>query len=136
VITWVPEKLRRRRTAVGIPVRERYERVVFDKFVFDKSGVLLTEAPPVTLVGPGHPLPEVVSDAVFEQYSGLLKRGTVLVDKRNEGLSPRILFFFEPSIQGGSRLDARQRRAISRHLFHAGKQSTQRTESGRTRRSP
>jgi len=47
---------------------ERYERVVFDK-----SGVLLTEVPLATLVGPGHPLPEVVPDAVFEQYSGLLK---------------------------------------------------------------
>jgi hypothetical protein len=52
------------------------------------------------------------------------------VDERDEGLSPRILFFFEQSIQGGSRLDARQRRVISRRLFHAGKQSTQRTESG------
>ena len=82
------KKLRRRRTAVGIPVMERYERVVFDK-----SGVLVTEAPPVPLVGLGHPLPEVVSDAVFEQYSGLLKCGTVLVDERDEGLSPRILFF-------------------------------------------
>ncbi|HRW61058.1 MAG TPA: DUF3883 domain-containing protein, partial [Defluviicoccus sp.] len=48
----------------------------------------------------------------------LLRRGTVLVDERDPGLSPRVMFFLEHAIQDASMTRAGERRVISKQMLY------------------
>ncbi|MGZ5528797.1 MAG: DUF3883 domain-containing protein, partial [Limisphaerales bacterium] len=64
------------------------------------------------------PLLDAVLDLTLERHRNLLKRGTVLVDERDPGTSPRVLFFLEHAIQDASTLPSGERRTISRRMLY------------------
>jgi superfamily II DNA or RNA helicase len=114
-ITHVPAPLRRRDRQIGTGevVLERYERIAFEKPLIAPPG-----QPLAAFVCPGHPLLEAVLDLTLERHRDLLKRGTVLVDERDPGTSPRVLFFLEHAIQDASLLPSGERRTISRRMLY------------------
>src|SRR6185503_3936738 len=57
-------------------------------------------------------------DLTLERHRDLLKRGTVLVDERDSGTSPRVLFTLEHAIQDASILPSGERRTISRRMLY------------------
>jgi hypothetical protein len=97
----------------GDPVLARYERVAFEKPLIAPAG-----KPLAAFVCPGHPLLDAVLDLTLERHRDLLKRGTVLVDERDAGITPRVLFFLEHAIQDASLLPTGERRSISRRMLY------------------
>jgi hypothetical protein len=67
-------------------------------------------------------------DLTLERHRDLLKRGTVLVDERDLGTSPRVLFTLEHAIQDASLLPSGERRTISRRMLYV-----EMDEEGQTR---
>ena len=53
-----------------------------------------------------------------ERHRDLLKRGTVLVDDRDPGTAPRVLFYLEHAIQDESRTPSGDRRVVSKRLLY------------------
>ena len=98
-ITHVPAPVRNRDRLIGIgePVLPRYERIAFEKSLVAPQG-----QPLAAFVCPGHPLLDAVIDLTLERHRDLLKRGAVLVDERDEGDRPRVLFYLEHAIQDAS----------------------------------
>lgn len=81
------------------PVLRRYERVCFDKDavrLLDRVG-----APMASLVHPGHPLMQAVTDLILEQHRTKLKVGTVFVDPTDQGTTPSLLFMIDHSVKEG-----------------------------------
>lgn len=109
-ITYVPGPIRNRDRQIGLkqPVMQRYERVCFDKAVVTKPG---------QFVCPGHPLLDAVIDLTLEKNRDLLRRGTVLVDDRDSGVRPRVLFYLEHSIQDAGVNLAGLPRVLSKRLM-------------------
>jgi superfamily II DNA or RNA helicase len=95
-ITHVPTIVRDRDRAVGTgaPVQSRYERVTFDKLFVD-------EQPRAHLICPGSPLLEATLSCTLDQHVDVLKRGAILVDDNDPGVTPRILFTLEHVIRDG-----------------------------------
>ncbi|OGA65443.1 MAG: RNA helicase [Betaproteobacteria bacterium RIFCSPLOWO2_12_FULL_65_14] len=114
-ITKVPAPVRTRDRAIGIgaPVLARYERVVFEKDLIAPQGQNLA-----AFVCPGHPLLDATLDITLERHRDLLRRGTVLVDTRDPGTSPRVLFYLEHAIQDASVLPSGERRSVSRRMLY------------------
>lgn len=114
-LTHVPAPVRHRDRQIGAgdPVLSRYERVAFEKSLIAPPGKSLA-----AFVCPGHPLLDAVIDLTLERDRDLLKRGTVLVDERDSGSSPRVLFFLEHAIQDASLLPTGERRTISRRMLY------------------
>jgi hypothetical protein len=114
-ITHVPAPVRHRDRQIGAgdPVLARYERIVFEKDLIAPPG-----QPLAAFVCPGHPLLDAVLDLTLERQRDLMKRGTVLVDERDSGTSPRVLFFLEHAIQDASLTAAGERRTISRRMLY------------------
>jgi len=114
-ITHVPALVRHRDRQLGRgdPVLARYERVTFEKDLIAPPG-----QPLAAFVCPGHPLLDAVLDLTLERHRDLLRRGTVLVDERDPGTQPRVLFLLEHAIQDASLLPSGQRRTISRRLLY------------------
>ena len=108
-----PVRNRDRQIGTGDPVLTRYERIAFDKELIAPQG-----QPLAAFVCPGHPLLDAVLDLTLERHRDLLKRGTVLVDDRDPGLSPRVLFYLEHAIQDASLLPSGERRTISRRMLY------------------
>src|SRR5690606_16503910 len=102
-ITRVPAPVRNRDRLIGIgePVLPRYERVAFDKALVAPQG-----QPLAAFVCPGHPLLDATIDLTLERDRDLLRRGTVLVDERDSGTQPRVLFYLEHGVQDASRVRA------------------------------
>lgn len=108
-----------------LPVLKRYERICFEK-----EAVRLTDqvgAPMASLVHPGHPLMQSVTDIVLEKHRNALKRGTVLVDHADSGVEPRVLFILDHSVLEGadtSRTASRRMQFVEidaqGHAVHAG----------------
>jgi superfamily II DNA or RNA helicase len=106
-ITHVPANIRERdRQITGRdrrnldPVLRKYERVCFEK-----QYVRLTDrigAPMASLMHPGHPLMQSVTDLVMEQHRSKLKQGAVLVDSSNMALTPRVMFIIDHSVKEGA----------------------------------
>jgi hypothetical protein len=94
-------------------VLARYERIAFEKPLIQPQG-----QPLAAFVCPGHPLLEAVLDLTMERHRDLLRRGTALVDDRDPGTSPRLLFFLEHTIQDASVLPSGERRTISRRMLY------------------
>ena len=98
-VTHVPAPVRNRDRLIGIgeAVLPRYERIVFEKALIAPQGQVLA-----AFVCPGHPLLDATLDLVIERHRDLLRRGTVLVDERDAGTEPRMLFYLEHAIQDAS----------------------------------
>ena len=114
-VTHVPAPVRNRDRQIGAgdPVLSRYERIAFEKDLIAPQG-----QPLAAFVCPGHPLLDAALDLTLERHRDLLKRGTVLVDDRDPGTSPRVLFTLEHAIQDASLLPSGERRTISRRLLY------------------
>src|SRR3990172_8463060 len=107
-ITHVPNPVRNRDRLIGTgePVLPRYERITFEKSLVAPQG-----QPLAAFVCPGHPLLDSVIDLTLERHRDLLRRGAVLVDDRDFGLEPRVLFYLEHAI-----VDASENRQGLRHV--------------------
>ena len=114
-ITHVPAPVRHRDRLIGIgqPVLPRYERIAFEKSLVAPQG-----QPLAAFVCPGHPLLDAVTDLTLERHRDLLRRGTVLVDERDPGLQPRVLFYLEHGIQDASLTRSGDRRVISKRMLY------------------
>ncbi|MBX9629967.1 MAG: DUF3883 domain-containing protein [Burkholderiales bacterium] len=114
-VTNVPAPVRNRDRQIGVgdPVLARYERITFEKDLIAPQG-----EPLAAFVCPGHPLLDATLDITLERHRDLLKRGTVLVDERDLGTSPRVLFTLEHAIQDASLLPSGERRTISRRMLY------------------
>ncbi len=114
-INHVPALVRNRdrMTGTGEPVLNRYERIAFEKDLVAPSG-----QPLAAFICPGHPLLDSVLDVTLERYRDLLKRGTVLVDERDAGTQPRVLFYLEHAIQDAGLTRSGERRVISRRMLY------------------
>jgi SNF2 family DNA or RNA helicase len=123
-VTHVPASIRNRDRLIGLgePVLPRYERITFEKSLINPPG-----QPLAAFVCPGHPLLDSTLDLVVERHRDLLKRGAILVDERDLGDKPRVLFQLEHAIQDA--VVARgQRRVVSKQLLYV-----EMNESGETR---
>ncbi len=114
-ITHVPAPIRHRDRLIGNgePVQPRYERIVFDKSVIAPQG-----QPLAAFVCPGHPLLDATIDLVIERDRDLLRRGAVLVDDRDTGQGPRVVFFLEHAIQDAGVTRYGERRVISKRIVY------------------
>ena len=114
-VTHVPAPVRNRDRLIGIdePVLPRYERIAFEKSLVAPPG-----QPLAAFVCPGHPLLDSVIDLTLERSRDLLRRGAVLVDDRDLGTEPRVLFYLEHSIQDSSITRAGERRIISKRMLY------------------
>ncbi|HZV03858.1 MAG TPA: helicase-related protein, partial [Gemmataceae bacterium] len=113
-VTHVPAPVRNRDRLIGLrePVLPRYERIAFEKSLVAPQG-----QPAAAFVCPGHPLLNAVIDLTLERHRDLLRRGTVLVDERDPGIAPRVLFFLEHAIQDAGVTRSGGRRVISKRLL-------------------
>lgn len=116
-ITHVPAVIRERDRQIAgrdrrynEPVLRRYERVCFEKEHVRVPG--RAEAKMASLIHPGHPLMQAVTDIVLEQHRNKLKQGAVLIDPADMGLTPRLVFSIDHSVREG----ADQSRVVSRRL--------------------
>ena len=114
-ITHVPQPVRNRDRLIGIgePVLPRYERIAFEKSLVAPQGL-----PLAAFVCPGHPLLDAVIDLTLERNRDLLKLGTVLVDERDPGTQPRVLFYLEHAIQDASLTRSGERRVVSERMLY------------------
>ena len=114
-ITHVPALVRNRDRLIGIgePVLPRYERIAFEKSLVAPQG-----QPLAAFVCPGHPLLDAVLDLTLERHRDLLKRGAVLIDERDEGDRPRVLFYLEHAIQDASLTRSGDRRVVSKRMLY------------------
>ena len=114
-VTHVPAPIRNRDRLIGIgePVLPRYERIAFEKILIAPQG-----QPLAAFVCPGHPLLDATLDLTFERHRDLLRRGTVLVDERDPGTAPRVLFYLEHALQDASSTRSGERRTISKQLLY------------------
>ncbi|MBS0151032.1 MAG: DUF3883 domain-containing protein [Nitrospira sp.] len=114
-ITHVSAPVRNRDRLIGIgePILPRYERIVFEKSLIAPQG-----QPLAAFVCPGHPLLDATIDLTLERNRDLLKRGTVLVDERDTGTNPRVLFYLEHAIQDASVTRSGERRVVSKRMLY------------------
>ena len=114
-VTHVPAPVRNRDRLTGLvePVLPRYERIAFEKDLVAPAGQSLA-----AFVCPGHPLLDAVIDLTLERHRELLRRGTLLVDERDAGTSPRVLLYLEHSVQDASATAAGDRRTLSRRMLY------------------
>ena len=114
-ISHVPAVIRNRDRQIGIrePVLARYERATFEKDLIAPPG-----QPLAAFVCPGSPLLDSVIDLTLERNRDLLKRGTVLVDDRDPGMTPRVFFYLEHAIQDASITRSGARRVISKRVVY------------------
>jgi superfamily II DNA or RNA helicase len=114
-ITHVPAPIRNRDRLIGAgePVLARYERIAFEKELIAPPG-----QPLAAFVCPGHPLLDAVIDLTLERNRDLLRRGAVLVDERDPGVTPRTIFYLEHAIQDASVTRSGERRTISRQMLY------------------
>src|SRR5579859_72832 len=114
-VTHVPGPVRNRDRLIGIgePVLARYERIAFEKTLVAPQG-----PPLAAFVCPGHPLLDAVIDLTLERHRDLLRRGAVLVDERDPGVEPRVLFYLEHAIQDSGHTRDGGRRVISKRMLY------------------
>lgn len=96
-ITRVPGRVidAARRLNRWAPVAEQYERITFELDKKHSEGHV-----DAALIAPGHPLLHAVIEATIEDLGGVLKRGTVLVDRRDKQADePALMYTVEQKIQ-------------------------------------
>ncbi len=113
--TRVPAPIRNRDRMIGLgePVLPRYERIVFEKILMAPQG-----QPLAAFVCPGHPLLDATLDLTLERHRDLMRRGAILVDERDPGECPRMLFYLEHAIQDGSQTRSGERRIVSKRMLY------------------
>jgi SNF2 family DNA or RNA helicase len=111
----VPAQIHNKDKLIGLgePVLQRYERIAFEKSLVTPQG-----QPLAAFVSPGHPLLSATIDLILERHRDVLRRGTVLVDERDFGVEPRVLFYLEHAIQDASRTRTGDRRVISKRMLY------------------
>jgi len=114
-ILHVPAPIRNRDRLIGIgePVLPRYERIAFEKSFLTPQG-----QPLAAFLCPGHPLLDATIDLTLERSRDLLRRGTVLVDERDSGVRPRVLFYLEHALQDAGLSRSGERRIISKRMLY------------------
>jgi superfamily II DNA or RNA helicase len=114
-VTHVPAPVRNRDRLIGTgdPVLSRYERIVFEKALIAPQG-----QPLAAFVCPGHPLLDATLDLTLERDRDLMRRGTVLVDERDFGTRPRVLFYLEHAIQDATPTRTGERTTISKRMLY------------------
>ena len=114
-ISHVPAGVRSRPHGAGRrePVLRRYERVTFDKALIDPHG-----QPRAAFLCPGHSLLDAVVDVTLDQHAGLLKQGAALVDDRDPGTKPRLLFCVEHALQDAQATESGDQHVISKQVFY------------------
>jgi superfamily II DNA or RNA helicase len=114
-VTHVPSSVRNRDRLIGVgePVLPRYERIAFEKSLVAPQG-----QPLAAFVCPGHPLLDSTIDLTLERNRDLLRRGAVLVDERDPGTQPRVLFYLEHAIQDASLTRTGERRVVSKRMLY------------------
>jgi superfamily II DNA or RNA helicase len=114
-ITHVPAPVRNRDRLIGIgePVLPRYERIAFEKSLIAPPG-----QPLAAFVCPGYPLLDATIDLTLGRNRDLLRRGAVLVDERDPGTKPRVLFYLEHSIQDAAVTRSGERRVVSQRMLY------------------
>jgi hypothetical protein len=114
-VTHVPSPIRNRDRLIGIgePVLPRYERIVFEKALIGPQG-----QPLAAFVCPGHPLLNATINLIIERHRDLLRRGTVLVDDRDPGVQPKMLFYLEHAIQDAGITRSGDRRVVSKRMLY------------------
>ena len=114
-VTHVPAPVRNRDRLIGTgePVLARYERIAFEKSLIAPQG-----EPLAAFVCPGHPLLDATLDLTLERHRDLLRRGSILVDERDSGTVPRVLFYLEHAIQDASVISNGDRRTISKRMLY------------------
>ncbi len=114
-VTHVPAPIRNRDRLIGVgePVLARYERIAFDKDLIAPQG-----QPLAAFVCPGHPLLDSMIDLTVERHRDILRRGTVLVDERDPGTTPRVLFYLEHAVQDASLTRTGERRTVSKQMLY------------------
>ncbi len=114
-VTHVPAPVRNRDRLIGTgePVLPRYERIAFEKSLIAPQG-----EPLAAFVCPGHPLLDATLDLTLERHRDLLRRGSMLVDERDPGTVPRVLFYLEHAVQDASVISNGDRRTISKQMLY------------------
>jgi SNF2 family DNA or RNA helicase len=114
-VTHVPSPVRQRDRLIGIgePVMPRYERIAFEKTLIAPPG-----QPLAAFVCPGHPLLDTTLDLTLERRRDVLRRGAILVDERDPGVAPRVLFYLEHAIQDAGLTRSGERRVISKRMLY------------------
>lgn len=114
-VTHVPALVRQRDRLIGLgePIMPRYERITFEKPLVAPPG-----QPPAAFICPGHPLLDATLDLILERHRDLLRRGAVLVDEADAGVTPRVLFYLEHAIQDASSTRSGERRVISKQMLY------------------
>ena len=112
-ITHVPLSVRNRDRLIGTreTVLGRYERITFEKDLVSIEG-----KPLAAFVCPGHPLLDATIDLVLEHHRSLLKQGAVLIDPKDSGIEPRILYILEHAVQDARQDKTGNRRVVSREM--------------------
>ncbi|WP_045216067.1 helicase-related protein [Desulfonatronovibrio magnus] len=98
-IPHVPAAIRQRDRIIGSrdPVLKKYQRICFER-----DHVSLYGKPMASLVHPGHPLMNSVTDIVLESHRNKLKQGTIFVDPADSGADPRVLIMIDHSVRESS----------------------------------
>ncbi len=114
-VTHVPALVRNRDRLIGTgeTVLRRYERIAFEKDLINPQG-----QPMAAFICPGHPLLDATLDIIIERHRDLLRRGAVLVDERDLGDEPRILFYLDHSIQDAGLTRSGNRRVVSKRMLY------------------
>lgn len=106
-ITHVPANIRERDRQITGRDRRNSETVLrrYERVCFEKQYVRLIErvgAPMASLMHPGHPLMQSVTDLVLEQHRNKLKQGAILVDPSDMGITPKVMFIIDHSVREGA----------------------------------
>lgn len=78
-------------------VLARYERVCFEKSLIRPDGQMMAD-----LLHPGHPLVRALTALTLQQGQTALQQGTLLLDPRDDGRQPRLLFLLEHVVREGN----------------------------------
>ena len=106
-ITYVPANIRERDRQITGRDRRNADTVLrrYERVCFEKQFVRLIErvgSPMASLMHPGHPLMQSVTDLVLEQHRNKLKQGAVLVDPSDMGITPKVMFIIDHSVREGA----------------------------------
>jgi len=82
------------------PVTPRYERICFEK-----QFINIESKPMASLIHPGHPLMQSVTDLIIQQHRDKLRRGAVLVDTADNGTAPKVLLTLDHAVKEGVNQD-------------------------------
>ena len=98
---------------IGEPVLPKYERIAFEKNLVAPQGEALA-----AFICPGHPLLGCHHRSDTGASRDLLRRGTVLVDERDPGTAPRVIFYLEHAIQDAGVTRVGERRVVSKRMLY------------------